>query len=52
MTLVEEVDVSTLKGRALKEYYRSVQGVFQDPFRGLDQSGLITMPEAHEGQKT
>ncbi len=26
------VDVSTLKGRALKEYYRSVQGVFQDPF--------------------
>jgi peptide/nickel transport system ATP-binding protein len=26
------IDVSTLKGRALKEYYRSVQGVFQDPF--------------------
>ena len=26
------VDVSTLKGKALKEYYRSVQGVFQDPF--------------------
>jgi len=26
------VDVSTLKGRALKEYHRSVQGVFQDPF--------------------
>jgi len=26
------VDVSTLKGGALKEYYRSVQGVFQDPF--------------------
>lgn len=25
-------DVSTLKGEALKEYYRSVQGVFQDPF--------------------
>jgi peptide/nickel transport system ATP-binding protein len=26
------VDVSTLKGNALKEYYRGVQGVFQDPF--------------------
>jgi peptide/nickel transport system ATP-binding protein len=26
------VDISTLKGNALKEYYRSVQGVFQDPF--------------------
>jgi peptide/nickel transport system ATP-binding protein len=26
------VDVSTLKGRPLKEYYRTVQGVFQDPF--------------------
>ncbi len=26
------VDVATLKGRALKEYYRSVQGVFQDPY--------------------
>lgn len=25
-------DVSTLKGDALKEYYRTVQGVFQDPF--------------------
>jgi peptide/nickel transport system ATP-binding protein len=25
-------DVSTLKGAALKEYYRKVQGVFQDPF--------------------
>ncbi len=25
-------DVSRLKGRALKEYYRRVQGVFQDPF--------------------
>ena len=32
MTLVEKVVVSTLKGGALKEYYRSVQGVFQDPF--------------------
>ncbi len=27
-----ERDVSTLKGRDLKEYYREVQGVFQDPF--------------------
>jgi len=26
------VNVSTLRGGALKEYYRSVQGVFQDPF--------------------
>ncbi len=26
------VDVATLKGPALKEYYRKVQGVFQDPF--------------------
>jgi peptide/nickel transport system ATP-binding protein len=27
-----DVNVSTLKGGAVKEYYRSVQGVFQDPF--------------------
>ena len=27
-----DVNISTLKGKALKEYYRSVQGVFQDPF--------------------
>jgi peptide/nickel transport system ATP-binding protein len=26
------VDVSTMRGGALKEYYRNVQGVFQDPF--------------------
>jgi ABC-type oligopeptide transport system ATPase subunit len=26
------VDISSLKGRRVKEYYRSVQGVFQDPF--------------------
>ena len=26
------VDIATLKGRALKDYYRNVQGVFQDPF--------------------
>jgi peptide/nickel transport system ATP-binding protein len=25
-------DVSAIQGRALKEYYRTVQGVFQDPF--------------------
>ena len=30
--IFNDVDVSTLKGRALKEYYRNVQGVFQDPF--------------------
>ena len=28
----EGVDVSTLKGARLKEYYGNVQGVFQDPF--------------------
>jgi peptide/nickel transport system ATP-binding protein len=27
-----DTDISTLKGSALKEYYRRVQGVFQDPF--------------------
>ncbi len=27
-----DVDISTLKGAALKEYYRKVQGVFQDPY--------------------
>ncbi|GAG58491.1 unnamed protein product, partial [marine sediment metagenome] len=26
------VDISTLKGDALKDYYRNVQGIFQDPF--------------------
>ena len=26
------VDISTLKGGELKDYYRNVQGVFQDPF--------------------
>lgn len=30
--IFDGVDVSTHNGRALKEYYRSVQGVFQDPF--------------------
>jgi peptide/nickel transport system ATP-binding protein len=28
----EGTDISTVSGRALKGYYRSVQGVFQDPF--------------------
>lgn len=28
----DDVDVSTLEGKALKEYRRNVQGVFQDPF--------------------
>lgn len=30
--LFHGVDISTLKGGELKEYYRKVQGVFQDPF--------------------
>jgi len=30
--LFSGVDISTLKGKALKAYYRKVQGVFQDPF--------------------
>jgi peptide/nickel transport system ATP-binding protein len=29
---VDGVDISTLRGDALKDYYRHVQGVFQDPF--------------------
>jgi len=28
----EDVDIADFGGRALKEYYRHVQGVFQDPF--------------------
>lgn len=32
MILFNGVDISTLKGHQLKEYYRHVQGVFQDPF--------------------
>lgn len=27
-----DINIATLKGDALKEYYRKVQGVFQDPF--------------------
>lgn len=30
--ILDGVDVSTLEGGELKEYYRKVQGVFQDPF--------------------
>jgi len=30
--LLDGIDVSSLKGQALKEYRRGVQGVFQDPF--------------------
>jgi peptide/nickel transport system ATP-binding protein len=30
--LFEGADISSLKGAALKDYYRRVQGVFQDPF--------------------
>ncbi len=29
---LDGTDISTFKGDALKEYYRKVQGVFQDPF--------------------
>jgi peptide/nickel transport system ATP-binding protein len=32
MITFDGVDISTLKGRELKEYYADVQGVFQDPF--------------------
>jgi oligopeptide/dipeptide ABC transporter ATP-binding protein len=30
--LIDEVDLASLRGRAAKDYYRRVQGVFQDPF--------------------
>jgi peptide/nickel transport system ATP-binding protein len=29
---IDGVDISTFRGQALKEFYRKVQGVFQDPF--------------------
>jgi peptide/nickel transport system ATP-binding protein len=29
---LDDTDVAKLRGRALKDYYRRVQGVFQDPF--------------------
>jgi len=32
MIRLNGVDIATLKGDALKDYYRNVQGVFQDPF--------------------
>ncbi len=32
----EGTDVSTLNGSSLKEYYRRVQGVFQDPFASFN----------------
>lgn len=34
--LLDGSDISTLKGNALKEYYRKVQGVFQDPFSSFN----------------
>lgn len=34
--LFEGQDVSTLRGTALKAYYRHVQGVFQDPFSSFN----------------
>jgi peptide/nickel transport system ATP-binding protein len=30
--IYDEVDISTIRGRRLKNYYADVQGVFQDPF--------------------
>jgi ABC-type oligopeptide transport system ATPase subunit len=33
---VDGVDVSTLRGGALRGYYRGVQGVFQDPFSSFN----------------
>ncbi len=32
----EGTDISTLNGQSLKEYYRRVQGVFQDPFASFN----------------
>lgn len=34
-------DIATLNGRNLKEYYRRVQGVFQDPFSSFNPRRLI-----------
>ncbi len=34
--IYEDVDISTLKGRKLKDYYKHVQGVFQDPFASFN----------------
>ncbi len=34
--IYEGVDISELKGRRLREYYRHVQGIFQDPFSSFN----------------
>jgi peptide/nickel transport system ATP-binding protein len=34
--LFDGADVAALRGRALKDYYRHVQGVFQDPFSSFN----------------
>ncbi|BBJ28994.1 ABC transporter ATP-binding protein [Athalassotoga saccharophila] len=34
--IYEGVDISTLKGRKLRDYYKYVQGVFQDPFASFN----------------
>lgn len=34
--LFHGADITTLKGKALKDYYRQVQGVFQDPFSSFN----------------
>jgi oligopeptide/dipeptide ABC transporter ATP-binding protein len=35
---LDGTDIATLKGDALRAYYRSVQGVFQDPFSSFNPS--------------
>ena len=42
--IVNGVDVSTLKGGALKEYHRSVQGVFQDETSTCGDAGGLVAP--------
>jgi|YelNatPaOPRAMG01_1025707.scaffolds.fasta_scaffold25776_1 peptide/nickel transport system ATP-binding protein len=32
----EGIDISTLRGKKLKEYYKHVQGIFQDPFASFN----------------
>jgi peptide/nickel transport system ATP-binding protein len=55
--LYDGVDISKLKGRALKEYYRKVQGVFQDPFSSYnpifkaDQVFSMIRDEFYSGMK-
>jgi peptide/nickel transport system ATP-binding protein len=36
ISITSGVDISTLQGPALKDYYRKVQGVFQDPFSSFN----------------